>query len=82
MIKKFKEFVNESKESDELYHKSLKDDYWKDISDKFPDYNHPDSDDFKKAVAYILDNMKKKYKNENWDKIEKEIKDSISGGIT
>lgn len=83
IIIKFEDFINESKESDDIYHKSLKDDYWKDISEKFPDYNHPDSDDHKKAVSYILSNMRKKYKDKvDWVKVEKDIKNSISDGIS
>lgn len=69
-------------ESHNVYDKSLHDSYWKDISKKFPDYNNPNSQDFKDAVEYIYDNMKKKYPNEDWDKISGDIKNSIRGGIS
>ena len=47
-----------------------------------PDYNDPSSEDCDKAVEYIYTNMKKKYSDENWDKIEKNVKDKIHAGIT
>lgn len=69
-------------ETHDVYRKSEGDDYWVKISKKFPDYNDPNSEDCKKAVDYVYSNMKKKYPDEKWNEIEKEIKDSIHGGIT
>lgn len=64
-------------ESHTVYQKSLNDEYWKDIGKKFPDYNSSNSPDCSKAVDYIYNEMKKKYPNENWDVISKEIKSNI-----
>lgn len=80
ILKSWKKF-NEKSNYD-VYNNSLDDDYWVKISKKFPEYNDPNSDDCKKAVEYVYSNMKKKYPDEDWNKIEKGIKDSIHAGIT
>lgn len=67
---------------DDTYNMSLDDEYWKQISKKFPEYNDPNSPDCKKAIDYILNGMKKKYPDENWGKIESEMRSKIHGGIT
>lgn len=70
------------KNIDDLYQKSLSDEYWVDLSKKFPNYNNPNDKDCNKAVDYIYNNMKEKYPNEDWNKISNEIKDKIHSGIT
>lgn len=67
---------------DDVYDKSLKDDYWKNISDKFPKYNDSKSNDCKKAVDYIMGEMKKKYKLDLDEKMEKDLRDKIHSGLT
>lgn len=78
-IPTFEEFLFET---EDVYQKSLNDDYWKEISKKFPNYNNPNDSDCDKAVEFILSKMKKKYPNENWMKIENSVRKSIHGGIT
>lgn len=77
------EIINEeiNKLADEIYQQSLNDPYHK-VSDKFPDYNNPDSQDHKKAVDYVLNHMKEKHPNEDWDAIEKQVRNKISDGQT
>ena len=78
MIKNFKQYTQSINESN-FYQSTLNDDYWKNISDKFPDYNDPSSEDCDKAVEYIFNEMKKKYPNEEIsDDIKKEIHSGIS----
>lgn len=67
---------------DELYISSLEDSYWKEISDKFPNYNVPDSEDNTKAVNHVLKGMKNKYSDKDWSKMEDKMRSKISGGIT
>lgn len=68
---------------DELYHSTLKDDYWKFGGiDKFPEYNYPGSKDHNKVVNQILSGMKKKYPDKDWSKIGSKMKDKISAGIS
>ena len=69
-------------DADNFYHSTLDDEYWKDIGDKFPGYNSPDSPDCGKAVSHILSGMKKKYPGKNWKKMEPELKTKIHSGIT
>lgn len=80
-IKLFEEFVHSSK-ADNLYKNSLDDDYWKNIGDKFPEYNNPKSKDCDDAVNFIIDNMKKKYKLDWNSDIEKELRSKIKDGLT
>jgi len=68
-------------ETDELYQSSLDDDYWKEMPIKYPNYNKPDSDDKKNAIEFILKNMKNKYQNKDWDKIEKSMRKKIAAEI-
>ena len=68
-MKNLKYFLNETHE------------YWKEISDKFPNYNS-NSDDTKKATDFILKSMMKKYPEYDWSSIENEIRDSIKAGIS
>ena len=75
----YKQFIQENLD---VYNKSLRDKYWTEISSKFPNYNDPNDLDCEKAVNFIFSNMKKKYKDEDWNKIEKEIKSNIKDGIT
>ena len=65
-----------------FYQSTLEDEYWKDISDKFPDYNDPSSEDNKKAVDFIVDSMKLKYPDQDWGAIEATIRSKVHGGIT
>ncbi len=67
---------------DKFYHSTLNDEYWKNFSDKFPNYNSPGSSDCDKAVNHILGGMKKKYTGKNWKKLEPELKSKIHSGIT
>lgn len=68
--------------ADRVYKRSLNDDYWKEISDKFPEYNFSDSNDNKEAIDYIYHKIKEKYPDEDWNSISNYIRDKISGGIT
>jgi hypothetical protein len=79
-----KQMIKEGKEEDidKLYQDSLNDDYWKDISVKFPKYNSPDSDDNFRAVKYIYRKMKEKYPYENWNLIGNQMEVKILDGIT
>ena len=67
--------------SEEFYQSTLDDEYWKEISNLFPDYNS-DGADAKKAVNYIFNGMKNKYPDEDWANIEKDIRAKILAGIT
>jgi hypothetical protein len=69
-------------ETDQLYQSSLDDEYWDELSNKYPNYNNPDSDDNKNAIEFVLKNMKNKYPDKNWKKIEKSMRKKISAGIT
>jgi len=69
-------------ETDELYQSTLDDNYWNEIGDNFPNYNNPKSDDHKKAIDYIIQNMKKEYPEKNWSEIEKPMRKKISAGIS
>jgi hypothetical protein len=83
-IKIYESFILEKvdDEADMVYQDSLKDEYWKEISDKFPKYNDPNSDDCDKAVNYIFKNMKEKHTNYNWKTISDKVKEKIHGGLT
>ncbi len=81
-MKHLKEYKNWLFENHDVYQNSLEDEYWKNIGDKFPDYNNPDSEDHKNATEYIYSEMKKKYADEDWDQISKSIKSSIAAGIS
>lgn len=83
-IEQFEKFslTYTDKEIDELYKKSLDDDYWNDISTLFPDYNSPSSSDCYNAIMYILSKMKRKYHSYNWKLIEHDMKKKILDGIT
>lgn len=82
LIPTFDEFVYESTEGDEIYQNSLDDEYWKEISIKFPNYNNPGSYDHPNAVEWILNKMKDEYDNIEWDKYEDEIRNKIKDGLT
>jgi len=82
-IKLFETFIlKNTDESEKVYQNSLDDSYWKDISDKFPNYNSSNSNDCKKAVNYIYKNIKEKYPEYNWKSIGKKVKDKIHSSIT
>ena len=65
----------------DIYQKSLKDEYWREISKKFSNYNNSNTEDYKKAIEFIYNNIKNKYKDFDI-KFEKELKDSIAAGIS
>ena len=68
---------------DKLYHKSLKDKYWKGIDKKFPNYNSPHSQDNKNAVNFVLGKMVAKYHDEiDWDKVGDKMYNKIKDGLT
>ena len=67
--------------SEDFYQSTLDDEYWKEISNLFPDYNSGGVD-AKKAVNHILNGMKNKYPDEDWANIERDIRDKILAGIT
>jgi hypothetical protein len=69
-------------DADEIYQLSLKDEYWEELSNKFPNYNKPDSIDNKKAIDFILRNMKNKYPDKDWENIEEPMRKKIRAGIT
>lgn len=67
---------------DKIYKKSLKDNYWKGIDKKFPNYNTPNSEDSDNAIRYIMKKIMLKYHDDiNWDiagdKMINKIKDGI-----
>lgn len=64
---------------EDFYQSTLDDDYWKKMSDVVPNYN---SEDSYEAVDYIIDNMKKKYPDQNWGEIENALRKKILDGIT
>ena len=66
---------------DNFYQSTLDDEYWKEISDKFPNYNSEEQDT-NKAVDYIISSMKKKYPDQEWNVIEKAMRSKVHGGIT
>jgi len=71
------------KQIDKLYHKSLKDDYWKGIDKKFPNYNSPNTEDNKNAVNFILGKMVAKYINDiDWDKVGDKMYNKIKDALT
>lgn len=78
----FDDFIFDSEEADEIYIDSQNDEYWKDISDKFPRYNFVDTQDHIDAVEYILTRMKNEYDNIDWDEIESEMRNKISDGLS
>lgn len=69
-------------ETDDFYRSTLDDKYWTEIGDKFPNYNNPDSEDCDKAVDFIIKNMKDKYPDKNWDKIEQPMRKKVRAGMT
>ena len=69
-------------EANDFYQSTLDDKYWTEIGDKFPDYNNPNSKDCDKAIDFIIKNMKNKYPDKKWEKIEQPIRKKIRAGIT
>ena len=67
--------------NEDFYQSTLDDPYWKEISKKFPDYNTEETDT-KKAVDYIIAEMKKKYPDQDWNNIEQDMRDKVHAGIT
>ena len=65
----------------DFYHSTLDDDYWKEISDLFPNYNIQTADT-NKAVDHIIGGMKKKYPDQDWNNIESDMRSKVNGGIT
>lgn len=72
------------KEADKVYKKSLKRPYWKEVSEKFPDYNSgDDTDDAVKWIRnQIADDFKGDHSEEDWTLIEAELTSMIHGGLT
>jgi len=67
---------------DEIYKTSLKDNYWKGLDKKFPNYNTPNSEDNDNAIRYIMRKIVTKYHDDiNWDiagdKMINKLKDGI-----
>ena len=67
--------------NEEFYQSTLNDEYWKEISKLFPDYNSNEADT-KKAVNYILKKMKNKYPDQDWNNIGQDMCDKIHASIT
>lgn len=67
---------------EKIYQDSLDCDCWKHISDKFPDYNSPNSKDHTDAVDYIFDCIKTKNSDNDWEMLETQLKTKISDGIS
>lgn len=65
-----------------LYQSSLDDSYWSEISKKFPEYNSLGTSDHKKAINHILNGIKTKHPDQDWNRIEKPMRDKISAGIS
>ena len=64
---------------EKFYQSTLKDDYWEEMGNIVPNYN---SEDSYIAVDYIIEKMKTKYPDQNWDEIEKPMRKKILAGIT
>lgn len=69
---------------EKIYQSSLNDSYWcwSEISRKFPEYDSPGTSDHKKAINYILNGIKMKHPDQDWNRIEKLMKDKISAEIS
>lgn len=78
----FDDFIFDSFIADEVYYDSLEDSYWKEISDKFPQYKFVDTQDHIDAVEFILNKMKKEYDELDWTGIESEMRNKISDGLS
>lgn len=68
---------------DEIYKKSLKDNYWKGLDKKFPNYNTPNSEDNDNAIRYIMRKIVTKYHDDiNWDIAGDKMINKIKDGLT
>ena len=65
--------------NDDFYQSTLDDEYFKEISKKFPNYNSSQSEE---AADYIVKEMKKKYPDQDWNNIESDMRSKVHGGIT
>lgn len=82
MKNKFDDFIFDSFAADVVYDDSLDDAYWKEISDKFPQYKFVNTQDHIDAVEFILNKMKQEYDELDWTGIESEMRSKISDGIS
>ena len=67
---------------EKIYQDSLEYDCWKHISDKFPNYNSPNSKDHTDAVDYVFDCIKTKNSDNDWEMLTTQLKSKISDGIS
>jgi len=67
---------------EKIYQDSLEYDCWKHISDKFPNYNLPNSKDHTDAVDYVFDCIKTKNSDKDWEMLTTQLKSKISAGIS
>ena len=65
----------------EFYQSTLNDKYWKEISELFPQYNSDDADT-QKAINHIIQGMKNKYPDQDWNNIEQDMRKKVYAGIT
>lgn len=65
----------------DFYQSTLDDEYWKEISKLFPNYNGVAADT-DKAVNHIIKGMKNKYPDQDWNNIEQDMRDKVHGGLT
>jgi len=67
--------------NDEFYQSTLNDKYWREISELFPQYNSDDADT-QKAINHIIQGMKNKYPDQDWNNIEQDMRKKVYAGIT
>lgn len=79
---KMSKILTEQTDAEKVYELSLDDLYWKEATEKYPNYNDPSEPDCGKAVDYILLGMKQRYDDFNWNEISNEVRDKIHAGIT
>ena len=82
MTNQFGTFLYEIEECDDVYYDSLNDNYWKEISSKFPDYSFITTQDHLDAVEFILGKMKEEYQDLEWTGLESEMRNKIKDAIS
>ena len=75
----YEEHLSGKADAETVYQNSLKDDYWKELSAKFPDHNGKQA---AAAADYVLGEMKKKHAAARWDLIEADVRRKIFDGLT
>ena len=82
-MKIYKLAFHSEEEAKKVYNASLNRPYWKEISQKFPEYNNGGTIDALKWVRNeIAKDFRNKYSEEEWVLIESELTSKIHGGLT